>query len=283
MSDTLTRPALLHAMIAEDAEALKLMYRLFLQEGIEIKRLVHTLQPFDAFTCDWSEFLLHPKKKYEYYEEILTGEALRMRLLKEDVARIGEKSEATWPTLCMSALGIQDLEANREEITKAHLLLSLFYAMQPGVFSFSASDLLGALKHETIDLMKPNENTLYASLPGQLKNPKSFAMQLRNILAVRRDNELESGELIAIPETTNRGVILLLHRLRKSGMLQLLAVNFSRSPAQETLELPSLRRTTAIDLMTGLAEKKPIDSASIRIDLPPLSGKAILFQTKYYD
>ena len=270
-------------MIAEDAEALKLIYRLFVQEGIETKRLVHSLQPFDAFTCDWSEFLLHPKKQYTYYEEVLTGEALRMRLLKEDAACISEPCNTSWPALCMSALGIKDFEANRSLITQAHLLLSHFYAMQPGVFSFSASDLLGTIQHQTIDLMKPNENTLYPSLPGQLTNPKSFAMQLRKILSVRKEYEIESGELVAILETNHRGALLLLHRLRKSGMLQLLAVNFSRSPVQETIAIPSLRGTTAIDLMSGLAEKKPLESASFRIDLPPLSGKTILFQTKYYD
>lgn len=282
VTDTLTRPALLHALIAEDAEALKLMYRLFLEEEIESKRLVHVLQPFDQFTCDWTELLLHPKKRFQYYEEILTGEALRMRLLKEDVLRVGEKNPSTWPYFCMAALGVKDFEKRREDIAELHLLLAFFYAMQPGVFSFSVSDLLGTVTQQTVRLMQPNEHTLYASLPGQMKNGKSFAMHLKKIFAVRRENGIESGELTSVPETTHRGLMILIHRLR-NGMTQLLAVNFGRTPAQQTLEMPAIRQTTAIDLMTGLAEKKPLDSSTIHLHLPPLSGKIILFQTKYYD
>ena len=72
-------------------------------------------------------------------------------------------------------------------------------------------------------------------------------------------------------------------RTLRSGMVQLLAVNFSRTPASQTLEMPNIRQTTAIDLMTGLAEKKPLESATFRLNLPPWTGKVILFQTKYYN
>ncbi len=283
ISDTLTRPALLHALIAEDAEALKLIYRLFLEEGIEIKRLVHTLQPFDEFTCDWATFLSQPRKRFKYYEEMLTGEALRMRLLKEDVTRVGEKKPATWSSLCMTALGMKDFQKKRDEIARTHLLLAFFYAMQPGAFSFSVSDLLGTVERQTINLMSANEGAIYGSLSSQMKNSCSFAMQLKKILSVRTDSCIEGAELISVPETTQRGVMILIHRLKGSSMLQMLAVNFGRTAASQVLEIPSIRQTTAIDLMTGLTEKKPLMSSTIRIDLPPLSGKAILFQAKYYD
>lgn len=283
MADTLTRPALLHALIAEDAESLKLMYRLFLHKEIETKRLVHMLQPFDAFTCDWAEFLLHPKKKFRYYEELLTGEALRARLLKQDMLKCGDNPLSTWPSYCMTALGIKNFEEQRENVTDTHLLLAFFYALQPGAFSFSASDLLGTVAKQTIHLMGPNDNTLYASLPGQFKNRKSFARGLQKILSVRRDNGIESAELIAVPNTTQSGLLILVHRLQTSGMIYLLAVNFSRSAVQQILEMPNIRQTTAIDLMTSLKENKPLESATICLDLPPLTGKIILFQTKYCD
>lgn len=283
MADTLTRPALLHALIAEDAEALKLMYRLFLEEGIEAKRLVHVLQPFDEFTCDWASLIYSPRKKFQYYDEILTGEALRMRLLREDAARIGEKNLSTWPGYCMTALGIEDFEKRKEDIADTHLLLAFFYAMQPGVFSFSASDLLGTVERQTIHLTDPNENTLYPSLPGQFCNAKSFAMRLRKMLQVRKENGLESAELIQVPATSQPGLMILIHRLRGSQKTQLLAVNFGKTPAQQILEMPQIKDTSAIDLMTGLAEKKPLNSSTFRLDLPPLTGKVILFQPKYYD
>jgi hypothetical protein len=114
-------------------------------------------------------------------------------------------------------------------------------------------------------------------------NTKSFAMQLRKILSVRRDTNIQSGELIDVPVTNQPGLMILVHRLKESGMTQITAINFSRNPAQQALDMPQFRQTTAIDLMTGLAEKKPLESSTIRIAIPPLSGKVILFQTKYFD
>jgi trehalose synthase len=279
ITDTLTRPALLHALLAEDTEALKLMYRLLLAEGIETKRLVHILQPFDEYTCDWAELLLNPRKKFEYYDEILTGEALRSRLLQQDVATL--TGPATWTQYCMTALGASDFDSRRDDVLETHLLLAFFYAMQPGAFSFSMADLLGMVSKQTVDLMEPSAGTLYASLPGQFKNDKSFALRLKKMLSVRRDASIATGELIAVPKTQQPGLMILIHQL--NGAQQLLAVNFSKSKAQQTLEMPAWRNTTAIDLMTGLAEKKPLESSTLRLDLPPLTGKVILFQPKYYD
>lgn len=283
MTDEMTRSALMHALIAEDAEALRMMYRLFLTEGIQTKKLVHELQPFNEFSCDWAELLANPKKKYTYCEETLTGDALRLRLMKEDAGRLGKTRPTTWPVLCMDAVGIKDFEQKRDQIAEVHLLLAFFYALQPGAFSFSVSDLLGTLKPQLLNLTGTNENTIYPSLPGQMKNPKSFAMQLRNILQIRKSNAIESGELIAVPQTKDRNLIILIHRLRGNRMLQLLAVNFGKTLAEQTLEIPEIAQTTAIDLMSGLADKKPLDSTSIQLSLPPLTGKVILFQTKYHE
>ncbi len=277
IGDVWTRPALLHAVIAQDAEALKMIYRLFLKEGIEIGRMVHSLQPFDEFSCDW-KWALEPQRKFQYYDEILTGEALRMRLIKEDLLYLGENRPRTWPAICAAAHGIKQ----REDLTDLHLLLAFFYAMQPGAFSFSASDLVGALQKQPLDLMESNENTLYASLPGQMKNRKSFARQLQQMLAVRRENGLDSAELVAVPRTTQPGLMILIHKLKNSSF-QLLAVNFGRVTAEQSLERTDFRLTTAIDLMTGIAEKKPLDSSTLFLKIPPLTGKVILFQSKYYD
>ncbi len=283
ISDTLTQKALLHALIAEDAEALKLTYRSFLEEGIETKRLVHTLQPFDQFHCDWTLLIAQPRKRFKYHEELLTGEALRVRLLKEDASTLKGTTPATWPALCMNALGIKDFEKKRGEISRAHLLLAFFYAMQPGTFSFSLSDLIGSLNPQSINLMGPNENSLYGSIPSQMKNSSSFATELKTILSTRINSGIDQGELIAVPDTAQKGLLVLMHRLPGSGITQLLALNFGRTTAQQLLEIPSLRKTSAIDLMTGLAEKKPLDSSRLQLELPPLSGKVILFQPKYYD
>ena len=287
--DSLTQGALLHALIAEDAEALRLIYALLLEEGIESKRLVHVLQPFDRNACEWSEWLCSSKKKFLYYDEQMTGEALKNRLLREDLAKVGGERIplSTWTGYCASALGIQeiqDFEKSAPRIVQAHLLLAFFYAMQPGAFSFSAADLLGALPHQTpsLDLMGMNSSTLYSCLPNQLKNCHSFALRMKQMLQTRRDHALEKGELVAVLPTKNRAVLLLLYRMHGTGFFQILAVNFGRAGTKETLEMTRLRNTTAINLISGHFEDKSFESASFLLELSPLSGKAILFQPKYY-
>ena len=284
--DSLTPSALLHALIAEDAEALKLIYRLFLEEEIDTKRLLHALQPFDQYACDWAEFICSPRKKFSYYEEQITGEALRLRLLKEDASRIAEGGPiplCTWTGYCASALGIKDFEKHASDIADAHLLLAFFYVMQPGAFSFSASDLIGALQKGSIHLMGANPATLYSCLPNQFKNCRSFALRMKQMLQVRRDYALESARLMAVPRTCSRNVLLLIHRMPDTGFVQFLAINFGRTAARETIDMPQLSLTNAINLLTGHSEEKTFESSSFKLDLPPLSGKVVLFQPKYYD
>ncbi len=275
--DNLTRGALLHALLTEDAEALRLIYRLFLEEGIETKRLVHVLQPFDQFPCDYTAFFQESKRRFQYYEEILTGEALKNRLLKEDLSKLQGQDVKTWPSLCLVA------NPKRDEVMNVHLLLALFYAMQPGAFSFSVSDLLGLTQNSNLDLNSPNEFSLYGSLSSQMKNSCSFAKRLQNILETRIQSGIESAELLAVPPTKQKGLLVLVHRLRGSLMTHLLAINFGKEPARYVFESPSLRQTSAIDLLSGLNEKKPLDSPTFQLEVKPLSGKVILFQPKYYD
>lgn len=286
--DTATRAALLHALIAQDAIALRMIYQLILDEKIETKRLVHVLQPFDEAASDWIELMQSPKKKFRYAQEQVTGEVLRQRLLKEDLSNL-KASETipltTWPDHCAKALGVKDFDPHREEITNAHLLLSFTYAMQPGAFSISAADLLGALPDQAKDLsfFNPNTSTLYASLPTQLRNPKSFASSLKRILSARRESGIAQGELVAVLPSPHPGTLLLLHRLPKNRFMHLLAINFARKPAQEAIEIPEIRQTTAINVMSKLAEEKIFSSAQFSFTLPPMSGKSFYFQPKYYD
>lgn len=286
--DASTRPALLHALIAQDAMALRLIYQIMLESGVEAKRLVHVLQPFDQSACDWVEFMLAPKKKFQYAEEQITGEVLRQRLLKEDLYRLQTPNTlitTTWVDHCARALGIQDFEAHKEEITNAHLLLSFVYAMQPGAFSLSTADLLGALPQQanSLNLFGVNPKTLYASLPSQLKNPRSFASKLKSVLQARRESNIAAGELISVLNSPNRGTLLLLYRLPVTRYLYLLAVNFGRKAVVESVEIPEISKTTAIDILKQLAEEKVFSSAQFSFTLSPLCGRAFYFQPKFFN
>src|SRR5437899_12260031 len=55
----------------------------------------------------------------------------------------------TTATVAAAAIGIRDVgrltEAQRRDIQRAHLLVAMYNAMQPGIFALSRSDLGGAL------------------------------------------------------------------------------------------------------------------------------------------
>ncbi len=277
IDDLSTRPALLHALITQDAEALRMIYRLILDNKIDTKRLIHSLQPFDQYACDWVELMHAPKKKFRYYEEQITGEMLKNRLMKEDVTRLGAVDTippSTWVDHCARALNITDFEKHRTEISNAHLLLAFTYAMQNGVFSLSYEDMVGTI---------PGHANLYAGIESQLKNPNSFSSKLKSILQARSESNIAMGELIEVIQSPNPGTLMLLYRLPQSRFLYLLAVNFGRKETVELLEKPPLSQTSAIDLMSKLAEEKIFSSARFSFTLPPLSGRAFYFQPKYYD
>lgn len=287
--DAATRAPLLHALITQNAEALRMIYRLLIDNRIKIKQLVHSLQPFDRYACDWVELATQPKQKFRYFEEQVTGEILKQRLLKEDVLHLGSMdkiSPSTWVDLCARALGYKNFEDHKEEISNAHLLLAFTYAMQPGVFSLSSADLLGALPQPQPNLGTEPQNTiqyLYDPLTVQMKNPRSFASKIRAILQARSDANISTADLIAVLPSPNPGTLLLLSRLPTSRMLYLLAVNFGRKKAQESLDQLEISQTCAIDVVSQLAEEKIFSSSQFSFSLPPLSGRAFYFQPKYYD
>ena len=286
--DRATGSALLHALITEDAAALRMIYFLFLSNAIDTKKFVHILQPFDQYTCDWTELMHAPKKKFLYKQEQITGEVLRQRLLREDVLKLGgfdKISPSTWVGYCARALGFKDFDKHVSEIKKAHLLLSFAYAMQPGVFSISLSDLLGALPDGAKELnpMQSCDTCLYPSIPLQLKIPLSFASQLKEILQARRESNIKTADLVDVLPCSNTGTLLLLYRLQPSRSMYLLALNFARHPIAEGIEHVEISQTTAIDLLAKHAEEKVFSSSQFSFTLPPLSGKAFLFQPKYYN
>ncbi len=274
--DTVTQPALLHALIAQDAEALRMIYQLLLLSKIETKQLVHTLQSFDPYVCDWVELIHAPKKKFRYYEEQMTGEVLKGRLLKEDLYKLQSKdpiAPATWVDHCARALHIKDFEKHEKEIANAHLLFAFTYAMQPGAFSVSFDDLVGMIQGKS----------LYGDISSQLKNRKSFASRLKSILQARMESNIAGGELIEVMSSPNPGSLLLLYRLPNTRFLYLLALNFSKQEVVESIERSEFSQKSAIDLLSQLTEEKIFSSSALSFILPPLSGKAIYFQPKYYD
>jgi hypothetical protein len=284
--DHLTPMACLHALTSQDAETIRMIYNLLLEQNIQPHRLVHALEPFGRLPNDWAEFIHSPQKKHTYQKQEITGGELRKRLLREDIFRLKEekKEGLSWKSVppIYPKIILCETEKKNDQILALHLNLAKFFAFQPGVFSLSSEDLLGALPGQTtIDLLGKNSDCLYSCAPNQLINPYSFASQLKKILRVRKDLNLKNGKLIETVSTEKKGLLLLRLELSKERMTALLAVNFSQEPIVETLESYLYARKTAIDPLTGLSENKSYDSSFFELKIEPLTTKILVFQPKY--
>src|SRR5262249_42082781 len=153
-------------------------------------------------------------------------------------------------SLIAASLGIQvkswqDLtDADKRRIERAHLLLVMYNAMQPGVFALSGWDLVGAatlpksavenlladggtrwINRGAYDLLGiqpgapraasglPRAVALYGSLPEQLRAPDSFAMQLKKMLDVRVRYRINEGEQLEAPAVRSPGLLVMVTRL----------------------------------------------------------------------
>ena len=204
----------------------------------------------------------------------------------------------------------------RERIKQAHLLLAAANAMQPGVFSLSSWDLVGALpisersvadrvadgdwrwiNRGGVDLMGANRKStasafgieraksLYGSLPEQLSDRRSFVSQLREILAARRNYRLCEGELVAVPDLKNKACCVLLMRVPGAYLGAVTALNFSKQQLDEQVSLvPLLKRDaqnptagSAINILTE--DRLPLSKeGSLAIQIPGHSFRTFVIE-----
>ncbi len=325
--DFTTRAQVLHAALTGDAGPLRLAFRMLHDAGVDPGTMVHDLQNHDEITYQLTELDEPKDAKVTVNGETVTRKQLRERMLKEmrekaagDAAPLNrlyrpEKDgvATTFAGFVAAGLGVRDpihaTPEQREQIKQAHLLLATANALQPGVFSLSAWDLVGALpipEEAVKDQVKdgdyrwvnrggvdltganaaadksvwglPRAPCLYGPLPDQLKDPASFASRLRRVLAVRRRYRVAEGELVAVPEPNDRGVGLLVLRL-PGHPLAVTALNFGRRPVTEDLDLSriegvdiaQLRGRPVTDIVAGQAAGSVPDSGRLTVRLGALS------------
>jgi trehalose synthase len=225
----------------------------------------------------------------------------------------------TYAGFVAASLGIRNLELitpeQAREIRRGHLLIAFANAMQPGVFSLSGWDLTGALplpRQSVADLMKdgdyrwinrggidlmgvnpeattsrfglPRARTLYGPLPEQLKDPASFASQLKRMLAARKKYHIAEGELVAVPDVANSALCLLIMRRTDKSGLAITVLNFSRTPVQERMDLRTVKGLTGtalagrpvIDSVSGATEGHVDSDGALKIELEGWSGKTLV-------
>jgi maltose alpha-D-glucosyltransferase/alpha-amylase len=328
--DFFTRAQYLHALLTGDAAPLRLSFRWLLTAGIQPVALVHDLQNHDEITYQ----LVEPEHRKDQVlavgGEKLTGKQLRDRMLQQMRAKVAGPAApynklyrpaqdgvaTTFAGFIAPALGVTDpYHASPAEvrlIRRGHLLLATANALQPGVFSLSSWDLVGALpvpeaavkqwvadgdyrwvNRGGVDLLGanpeattsafaiPRAQALYGPLPQQLKDPDSFASRLRGLLAARRKARIAEGELIAVPEPKHTALCVLVLRLPDEP-LAVTVLNFSREDVDEELDVADWVKGIGDagdrawrELLGGERVPGP-DVGRLRLRMPALSGTTLI-------
>jgi trehalose synthase len=208
----------------------------------------------------------------------------------------------------LSKLSLEDIK----KIMQIHLLLVMFNAFQPGVFALSGWDLSGSLPLEPIqvqslirdgdtrwinrgsyDLMNCDEsatvsaagiplaNNLYGSLPKQMKDPNSFARRLQDMLKVRKKYGLATAHQVDVPEVSDKGLLVMVHRLDKKNRFQVTVLNFSNKDLDSNITSEALPSGARVNSMFKDLEEIGMvnDSHSFSLTLPAYTGASLLIET----
>lgn len=323
--DFVNRPAYHHALATADTEFLRLCLRTTLDVGVDPASLVHALQNHDELTYEllhWSNG--HRDDLFTYKGGEITGEELGASVRADLTEHLtGENAPynlvfttngiaCTTATVIAAALGVTDLDEidDIDRIRRAHLLLAMFNALQPGVFALSGWDMCGMLTLPTAkvsnllqsgdtrwinraahDLMgvnpdatqssagMPRGRSLYGSIPDQLADETSFLRQLQAILRVRSHYGIATSRQIDIPEVAHRGMLVLVHALAEEGRYQLTVLNFANEEISGSVRSEKLPPgSTVSDMFTGKPLAHVDDLHSFAVEMPPHHGMSLLVE-----
>ncbi|WCR10832.1 maltose alpha-D-glucosyltransferase [Paracoccus stylophorae] len=321
--DFITRPAYHHALVTGDTEFLRMMLRMVHDYGIDPASLIHAMQNHDELTLELVHFwTLHANDMFDLGGQSWQGRTLRDHIRETMYEAIsGPRAPynlrfvtngvaCTTVSLIAAALGHEDLDAldagQIEEIRRAHLLLVMYNAFQPGVFALSGWDLVGALPldpDQVAHLMSdgdtrwiargaydltgavpdashsadglPRARTLYGPITEQLDDPDSFASRLKRLLAVREAHGIAASEQIAIPDVQTPGLLVMMHELPDRRGRQITALNFGREPVDEVLTLDVPRSGPVLDMIAETVEGEVGDDGRLHLQLDPLQGRSL--------
>jgi trehalose synthase len=322
--DFVNRPAYVHALATSDTEFLRMTLNTALQYGLQPVRLVHALQNHDEMTYELVHFSIrHKDDIFRFRGSELTGGELSVKIRNELIERLtGEAAPynaifttngiaSTTATIIAAALGYTDItnlsRGQIENIKRAHLLLAMFNALQPGVFALSGWDLCGMLTLErskvsqllasgdtrwvhraAYDLMDyrpeatespskmPRGSSLYGTLPEQLKDPTSFAARLRDILAVRTRYCVSTSVQVDVPDVANKAMLVMVHLLA-TREFQVTVLNFANQAIAGSVSSEYLPAGAAVvDMFTDQVLGETDQERSFTVSLGPHQGMSLL-------
>lgn len=331
--DFFTRAQILHALLVGDATLLRQAYRFLKEENVEPVSLVHDLQNHDEITYQLVELDARSDEVFCLNGKEFSGRQLRERTLDE-MRTMAAGSAApynklyrpqrdglatTFAGFIAASMKLEDpyrATADQvEQIKRAHLLLAAANAMQPGVFSLSSWDLVGALplpaesvaerledqdyrwiNRGAVDLLGrnplaersayglPRAQSLYGPLPEQLRDPDSFASRLRRMLEARRRYQIHLGKLRGVPEVQNPALCVLLLELPGKDTFAVTALNFGRQAVRESIDLkalvtcdgPPLTGRKLLDAISGEVAGTVCEDNRVEIHLEQLAAKTLI-------
>jgi len=323
--DFINRPAYQHALATGDTEFLRLTLNASLQFGVDPVSLVHALQNHDELTYELVHFAtMHKDDTFEFRGEEMSGDALAQTVRQDLCDHLtGEAAPynrifttngiaSTTGSVITAALGYRDISSlsgeQIERVKNAHLLLAMFNALQPGVFSLSGWDLLGMLTvdHDKVahllatgdtrwihrsayDLMDyepqaqqslsgmPKAVSMYGSLPSQLKDESSFVYGLRRILAVRDRFGIATSSQVDVPQVAHKAMLVMVHRLEDSAELHVSVLNFSENDIAGTVNSTFLPPgATVTDMFSDEVVAEVDDLHSFSVTLGGHAGLSLL-------
>ncbi len=330
--DFITRPGCQHAVATGDTEFLRLCLRQALELGVDPASLVHALQNHDELTYELVHWATrHCEDEYEFRGTTVTGGTLAETIRADLVERLtGDNGPynlvfttngiaCTSASVIAASRGHRDLDSltedDVEQIKRAHLLMAMFNAWQPGVFALSGWDLLGMLplpvesvkplltsgdtrwiERAGHDLMGvapeatmsasgiPVGRSLYGTIPEQLQDDNSFASKLSQVLAVRRDNRIATARQIDIPPVAHPSMLVMVHELDPADhggrtALQVTVLNFGSETIEGSVRSEHFTpRVPVTDLSNGGEIGWVDDLKSFGVWLKPYAGLSLLLR-----
>ncbi len=325
--DFVNRPAYQHALATGDTEFLRLTLRTSLEVGVDPVTLVHALQNHDELTYELVHWATeHSSETYEFRGAEVTGheiaETIRGDLLRHITGEAADYNlvfttngiACTTASVIAATQGHTTLDAIQDEhveqIRRAHLLLAMFNAWQPGVFALSGWDLLGMLPvpadqvrelietgdtrwvhrgaHDLMDVAPdsrvstsgmPRSRSLYGSLPEQLATEGSFLDGLSGLLAIRAEYDIAVARQVDVPAVAHPGMLVMVHRLDggdaelEGAPVQVTVLNFTGEPIEGTVRSETLTPRLAVrDAGTGAEIGRVDDLSSFPVWLGPYAG-----------
>jgi trehalose synthase len=323
--DFFTRAEGVHPIITQDARVLRIAAQAVLAGGIDFGSLIHALQIHDEIT-----YQLVSTRALDHVmlgNQMLSGSQLADMILMQMQTTVGAQPynslyrpakdgvATTYAGFIGPALGIDPFHASPdqvEQIKRAHLLLAVVVGMQPGLFSVSGWDLVGALPIDRnqipmdvlsgdirwinrggVDLMGmssamtspfsvPKAQTLYGPLPQQLADSNSFASRLGNIIQARERYEIAQASVIRVPDVSDNAVYVMIMGLPSDiGGIAVTVGNYGRGSSSVTIDLNGVVSGggqitgTPHDIISN-QDVGTLSNNQLTVPLDALSGRAIV-------